>query len=84
MDEILKPFVEELKVLGDDMGHNFQLQNAIVRLRGALLAVIANTPASQLLGGFKESMAGAKRWCRPCMANFEDMQSKFREEEYQL
>ena len=84
MDEILKPFVEELKVLGDDMGHDFQLQNGIVRLRGALLAVIADTPASQLLGGFKESVGGAKRKCRHCMANFEDMQSKFREEEYEL
>ena len=46
MDAILKPFVEELQILGDDMGYDFQLQNGIVHLRGALLAVIADTPAS--------------------------------------
>lgn len=57
MDEILKPFVEELKVLGDDMGHDLQLQNGIVRLRGALLAVIADTPASQLLGWCQEKVS---------------------------
>lgn len=51
MDATLKPFVEKLQILGDDMGYDFQLQMGIVCLRGALLAVIADTPASNLLGG---------------------------------
>lgn len=51
MDATLKPFVEKLQILGDDMGYDFQLQMGIVCLRGALLAVIADTPTSNLLGG---------------------------------
>ena len=84
MDAILKPFIDELKILGGDMGYDFQLQNGIVRLRGALFAVIADTPASQLLGGYKESVGGAKRKCRHCMADFDEMQEKFREEDFEL
>lgn len=66
------------------MGYVFKLQNGIVRLRGALFAVIADTPASQLMGGYKESVGGAKRKCRHCMADFHEMQCRFREEEFQL
>ena len=84
MDAILKPFIEELQKLGEDLGYDFKLQNGIVRLRGALFAVIADTPASQLMGGYKESVGGAKRKCRHCMAHFEEIQSKFREEDFQL
>lgn len=39
MDAISKPFIDELQILGGDMGYDFQLQNGIVRLRGALFAV---------------------------------------------
>ena len=49
-DDILKPFADELMILGGDMEYDFQLQNGIVRLRGALFAAIADAQASQLLG----------------------------------
>ena len=55
-----------------------------MRLRDALFAVIADTPAGQLLGGYKESVGGAKRKCRHCMADFDDIQSKFRETDFEL
>ncbi|KAL9977562.1 hypothetical protein ACROYT_G014981 [Oculina patagonica] len=50
MDNILAPFIEELKTLGRDTGVDLEIRGGVVRLRGALLAVIADTPASQLLG----------------------------------
>lgn len=75
VDEILKPFLEELITLGSDMGYDIRIKNGIVRLRGALLAVIADTPASNLLGGYKEGVGGARRKCRHCMADFEDIQT---------
>lgn len=84
IDEILKPFVEELITLGSDMGYDFHIPNGIVRLRGALLAVIADTPASNLLGGYKEGVGGARRKCRHCMADFDHMQTKFVEEDFML
>ena len=53
-DKFLKPFVEELITLGDDMGYDFHIQNG----RGA------DTQASKLLGGYKEGVGGARRKCR--------------------
>ena len=35
-------------------------------------------------GGYKESVGGAKRKCRDCMADFDEIQTKFREEDFQL
>ena len=67
---ILRPFVNDLQVLGGDLGRQFKILGGTVCLRGALLAVVADTPASQLLGAFKESVGGAKRKCRHCMADF--------------
>lgn len=73
MDEILTPFVGKLKKLGQEDGIDFNVHGGIVRLRGALLAVVADTPAAHLLGRFKESVGGAKRKCCHCMTNFEEM-----------
>ena len=61
MEKIVGPFIKELNILGSDMGYDFQVHNGIIRLRGALLTVVADTPASNMLGRFKESVGGAKR-----------------------
>lgn len=53
-------------------------------LTRTLLAVVADTPASTLLGGFKESVGRAKRKCRHCLADFDQMQTIFTEEEFEL
>lgn len=45
---------------------------------------MADTPASNKAGGFKEGVGGARRKCRHCMAAFEDMQCLFMEEDFQL
>ena len=81
---ILQPFVEELKILEGDLGHHFDTHGGTICLRGALLAVVADTPASSLLGGYKESVGGVKRRCRHCMADFNAIQSLFTEEQFHL
>ena len=53
-------------------------------MRGSVLAVLADTPASQALGGYKESVGGARRKCRHCMTDWESMQQYFTEEEFLL
>lgn len=58
MDKILEPLVEELKVLASDSGHPFEIAGGKVFLRGSVLAILADTPASQALGGYKESVGG--------------------------
>lgn len=84
VENILAPFIKDFNILGSDMGYDFQVHNGIIRLRGVLLAIVADTPASNMLGGLKESVGGAKRKCRNCMGGFEDIQSKFDENDFQL
>lgn len=84
LNEILKPLVDDLKELGSDSGYPFDIGGGTVYLRGAVLAGIADTPASQAIGCFKEGVGGAKRKCRHCMTNWEEMQEHFLEEEFVL
>ena len=45
---------------------------------------MADTPASQLPGAFKESVDEAKRKCRHCMADLEAMQHMFTKDVFDL
>ena len=40
---------------------------------GCLVAFVGDTPASALIGGFKEGVGGAYRGCRSCMIETEDL-----------
>lgn len=84
LNAALVPFVHELKILGSDNGHPFAVGEGFLYLRGALLAGLADTPASQAIGGFKEGVGGARRKCRNCMATFDQMQELFLEEDFEL
>lgn len=77
LNEILKPLVKDLK----ELSYPFDIGGGVVYLRGAVLAGIADTPASQDFGCFKEGVGGAKRKCRHCMTTWEKMQEHFLEED---
>ncbi|XP_031549388.1 uncharacterized protein LOC116286933 [Actinia tenebrosa] len=81
---ILALLVKDLQILGTDQGYPFPVFGGSLYLRGSLLAVLADTPAAQSLGGFKEGVGGARRKCRHCMTNFEQMQNYYKEEEFLL
>lgn len=81
-NKIMEPLVAEMKLLGSDRGFTFSLPCGLINLRGGILAFLADTPASNKAGGFKEGVGGAKRKCRHCMATFEDMQCYFTEEDF--
>lgn len=74
INAIFAPIVDDLKILGK--GYKFQVFGGVMRIRGALLALLADTPASQL--------SGALRKCRLCIATFESMQVCITEEEFTL
>ena len=82
INAIFAPIVADLKLLGK--GRSFQVFGGMLRIRGSLLALLADTPASNLGGGFKESVSGAFRKCRLCMATFDTMQELFTEEVFTL
>ena len=84
LNTVLKPFVQYLNILGSNHGHPFNVGKGIWYLRGAPLAVIADTPASQAFGGFKEGVGGARRKCRHCITSFAQMQNYLCEEDFAL
>ena len=84
INRVFEPLVKDLKALGTDRGYPFSVFGGQVFLRGAVLAFLADTPASNLGAGFKESVGGARRKCRHCMATYETMQEYFTEEEFSL
>ena len=75
IDKILRPFVEELKLLYCD-GLSISIGGQETTLYGGLLAFLADNLAAHSIGGFKESMSFALRICRTCMITPESMQEK--------
>lgn len=83
IDAILKPFVDDLNVLGTT-GITVTVNGEAKVYHGALLAFLADNLASHSIGGFKESMSFAKRFCRTCLTDKNDSYDHFTEEEFQL
>ena len=85
---ILDPFVEEMKELESVStvvishfilllqvdGVPFLINGKTQYLRGALTSVVADNPASNLIGGFK-NLSSAYRKCRDCLATSEEIQT---------
>ena len=82
INALFSPIMEDFKICGN--GYPFQVYGGVLWLRGSLLALLANTPASQLCGGFKEGFGGAFWKCRVCNATCERMQELFIEEDFHL
>ena len=82
MNEILKPFVRDLNILSSN-GVTVSTNGTICVYKGSLLAFLADTQASQVLGGFKRSVS-AFRMCRTCMASHDTFSNKFNSNEFQL
>lgn len=82
VDRVLTLLCEELDQLSQPAGFAFSLDGFYLPLRGAVVAVSADTPASNYLGGYKEGVGGALRKCRHCNTDYETMQSHFEEEDF--
>ena len=83
IDEILKPFVEELKSLASNK-LSLCIDGETVQCDVVLLAFLADNLAAHQIGGFKESMSFAYRICRSCMSTNEDARNKFSESMFAL
>ena len=74
LDSILEPFVKDLHTLATQ-GIEVNIDGTQRTFKGALLCILGDNPASNAVGGFKESFSLAFRFCRTCMAtnnNFRD------------
>ncbi|XP_035665562.1 uncharacterized protein LOC118408812 [Branchiostoma floridae] len=81
-EPILKDLVEDLKTLSE--GYLFNVNGEEVMLRGAVVAISADTNACLAVAGFKEGVGFANMKCRHCECPNERMQTNFHETYFAL
>lgn len=77
-DKILETLLKELHTLAE--GYEINIANGNLEIQGCLMAYVADTPAAQKAGGFKEGVGLSFRKSRHCEADEDTMQNGFREE----
>lgn len=81
---ILKDFLTTIKQMESAEGLAFSICGEDIVFHGTLVCCSADTPAANLLGGFKEGVGQAFRPCRNCMATRPTMAESYHECEFQL
>lgn len=72
MDRILEPAIRDAELL--QAGYEFTLTNGQRLMKyGSIALISGDTPAINLMGGFKEGVGGANRPCRSCMISSEQL-----------
>ena len=82
INQVLQPLVRDLNKLATG-GVKVSVDGAECVYKGALIAFLADTLASHLVGGFKKSVGSAFRPCRTCMVTSDTLQDKFNSNEFQ-
>lgn len=75
----LEPFIADMSQLLT--GVTLSVRGKKITFHGILLNAVGDMPASNLLGGFKESVSKAVRPCRFCMIHRDQLDSVFHESE---
>ncbi|KAK3922917.1 Krueppel-like factor 16 [Frankliniella fusca] len=81
--EFLKDFVAGLNQLSRREGVNFDIKGKTMNFHAIFVCCCGDNPASENLGGFKESHF-AKRPCRHCLVHREDLFKSFKETDFPL
>ena len=82
INDVLDPFIQDLNCLAEN-GISVCVNGVSKHFKGALLAFLADTQASHLVGGFKKSVGSAYRMCRTCMATTDTFRVKFNSNDFQ-
>ena len=78
---LLKPIVEEIKLLED--GVDMMIHGTMIKVYGTLAVLTADNLASHAVGGFKAGFAKGFRKCRYCLAVDVDIQTKFCDRQFE-
>ncbi|XP_067676249.1 uncharacterized protein [Haliotis asinina] len=70
-EPLLKDFVSSMKKLHG--GYELMIDGKSELFYGTLLCVVGDTPAAQMLGGFKEGVGFAEKPCRTCEISRDDL-----------
>lgn len=72
---LLADFISTVNKLSST-GLDFDINGERRNMKGGLIAVIADTPAANLLGGFKEGVGFAHKPCRTCHVSHDELPNK--------
>ena len=82
LENLLHDFITSLKSLHG--GTPFIIGEERKIYHGILYCAIGDTPAAQLLGGFKEGVGMAEKPCRSCEVRYHELALSFTEEKFEL
>lgn len=80
ISNLLQDFVISLNVLHE--GKHFLIEEERNKYYGMLYCASVDTPATQLLGGFKEGVGMAEKPCRSCEVRYDNLASSFSEDDF--
>lgn len=80
ISNLLQDFVDSLNVLHE--GKHFLIGEERKKYYGMLYCALGDTPAAQLLGGFKEGVGMAEKPCRSCEVRYDNLASSFSEDDF--
>ncbi|XP_071845762.1 uncharacterized protein [Apostichopus japonicus] len=83
MKNILQDFISTVNELSS-IGVELHIGDVKKVFKGALVALIADTPAANLMGGFKEGVGFANQPCRTCHVSRDELKQKLKVEQCQL
>lgn len=83
LDLLLHDFVSAMQVLHND-GISVSTESGEIILYGGLLAFFGDTPAANLIAGFKEGVGFAQKVCRTCEASRNEIAVMVTEDECML
>ena len=81
-NKVLTPIVNDLCILS--RGHTFSVNGRPVTLHGAVVSGLGDTEGQHQWGGFKVKVGWSHQKCRNCLCSFDDMQQKFRDDDFTL
>ncbi|XP_018360136.1 PREDICTED: uncharacterized protein LOC108759276 [Trachymyrmex cornetzi] len=80
LKKVLESFMKDIVILENE-GVTINLGTETKIFKGSLLFCAGDTPASALLGGFKESVS-AYRFCRSCLTAAEEYKTQFHDDNF--
>ncbi|XP_078487842.1 uncharacterized protein LOC144745800 [Ciona intestinalis] len=83
IDTVLLPIVNDLNNLSST-GIEVEFDQSKQTIKGGLVAIVADTLAAHQILGLKEGVGFSRQKCRSCMCSFEDMNTKFSEDQFML
>jgi len=81
LNKLLQDFIQTVNIMSSG-GFTINVNGTDHNVEGALVIAPADTPASNLIGGFKEGVGFSYKKCRTCKITAREMKTKFSDDKF--